>query len=244
MQITGRAKFFAATVMRYDGEHKERTRVRLLTEAAIMLREEGPHGLSVATLMKRQGLTHGGFYAHFESKDDLIEHAIDAMFERTCERFRIKTKGLTAEAALTNYITYYLSPSHYNRPGQGCPIPATGADVGRLEPEARKRFEAGVNALAGLIAAEFERLHYPAGEAMSQALTLLADMSGAVVMARGVKSAALAKQICAGVETNIFARLGFALQNESADDKAAVTTDAPVKPTGNRVTRIQAGLDS
>ena len=228
--------------MRYDGEHKERTRVRLLTEAAIMLREEGPHGLSVATLMKRQGLTHGGFYAHFASKDELIEHAIDAMFERTCERFRVKTKGLTAEAALNNYITYYLSPAHCNRPGQGCPIPAVAADVGRLEPEARKRFEAGVQALASLIAAEFERLRYPAGEAMSQALTLLADMSGAVIMARGVKSTAMAKQICAGAQSTIFARLGFAAVPEN-DDNSLVTI-APVKPRGNRVARLQAGLDS
>lgn len=228
--------------MRYDGEHKERTRVRLLTEAAIMLREEGPHGLSVATLMKRQGLTHGGFYAHFSSKDDLIEHAIDAMFDRTCERFRVKTRGLTAEAALGNYITYYLSPAHCNRPGQGCPIPATAADVGRLEPDARKRFEAGVQALASLIAAEFARLRYPAGEAMSQALALLADMSGAVIMARGVKSAAMAKQICAGAHAAIFARLGFSTPAEADNDVAAAP--APPKSRVQRVTRLQAGLDS
>ena len=227
--------------MRYDGEHKERTRVRLLTEAAIMLREEGPHGLSVATLMKRQGLTHGGFYAHFASKDELIECAIDAMFERTCERFRTKTKGETAAGALTNYITYYLSPSHYNRPGQGCPIPATAADVGRLEPEARKRFEAGVNALASLIASEFERLGHPAGEAMNLAFGLLSDMSGAVIMARGVKTAAMAKQICAGAEAAILARLG--LDTVAISDDAAAAP-APVKPRTNRVTRVQSGLDS
>lgn len=228
--------------MRYDGEHKERTRVRLLTEAAIMLREEGPHGLSVATLMKRQGLTHGGFYAHFASKDELIECAIDAMFERTCERFRVKTKGEAAEAALTNYITYYLSPSHYNRPGQGCPIPATAADVSRLEPEARKRFEAGVNALASLIAAEFERLNHPAGEALNLALGLLSDMSGAVIMARGVKSAAMAKQICAGAQAAILARLGLDTVVMAGDEAATVPT--PSKPRANRVSRVASGLDS
>ena len=111
--------------MRYDAEHKERTRLRLLTEAAIMLREEGPHGLSVATLMKRQGLTHGGFYAHFASKDDLIAQAIDVMFERTCERFETRTRGLAPQEALAGYIAYYLSPAHCNKPGQGCAIPAT-----------------------------------------------------------------------------------------------------------------------
>ncbi|MEI9903796.1 MAG: TetR/AcrR family transcriptional regulator [Asticcacaulis sp.] len=81
--------------MRYDVDHKEKTRLRLLTDAAIMLREDGPDGLSVATLMKRQGLTHGGFYAHFASKDDLIACAIDVMFERNAERFRLRTRGLS-----------------------------------------------------------------------------------------------------------------------------------------------------
>lgn len=193
--------------MRYDTEHKERTRLRLLTEAAIMLREEGPHGLSVATLMKRQGLTHGGFYAHFASKDDLIAHAIDVMFERTCERFRTRTRGLEPQAALMAYINYYLSPAHYNKPGQGCAIPATAGDVARLEPEARKRFEVGVTALQKLIADQFRRMDFSLDEAMDQAAALLADMSGAVIMVRAVKSPVMQKHITAATHAAILARL-------------------------------------
>ena len=193
--------------MRYDTEHKERTRLRLLTEAAIMLREEGPHGLSVATLMKRQGLTHGGFYAHFASKDDLIAQAIDVMFERTCERFQMKTRGLEPQAALLAYIGYYLSAAHYNKPGQGCAIPATAGDVSRLEPEARKRFEVGVTTLQKLIAAQFRLIGFSPDDAMNQAVALLADMSGAVIMARAVKSPVMQKHITSAAHGAILARL-------------------------------------
>ena len=193
--------------MRYDAEHKERTRLRLLTEAAIMLREEGPHGLSVATLMKRQGLTHGGFYAHFASKDDLIAQAIDVMFERTCERFETRTRGLAPQEALAGYIAYYLSPAHCNKPGQGCAIPATAGDVARLEPEARKRFEAGASALQRLIARQFEQAGFSAAEALNQAAALLSELSGAVMMARAVKSPHMQKQICASAHSAILQRL-------------------------------------
>jgi len=210
--------------MRYDAEHKERTRVRLLTEAAIMLREEGPYGLSVVTLMKRQGLTHGGFYAHFESKDDLIARAIDVMFDRNCERFLLRTRGLDGEAALSSYIAYYLSPAHVNKPGQGCPIPAIAMDVARMEPLARKHFEQGVSRLATLVAKPFERLgerfgHTPEA-AQTQALTLLSELSGAVIMARGVKTTAMSRQICTAAFTAVMTRLGFTADAPSEDVEA------------------------
>ena len=174
--------------MRYDPDHKARTRLRLLTEAAILLREGGPDGLSVATLMKRQGLTHGGFYAHFESKDDLVEQAIDAMFDKTCERFVARTRGLSPRDALVAYVDYYLSPAHINRPGQGCPVPACAGDVGRLGAEARRHFEAGVARLEGLIADTFLMAGLSSADAASDAAALLGRLAGAVVMARSVKS--------------------------------------------------------
>ena len=127
----------------------------------MLLRENGPDGLSVATLMKRQGLTHGGFYAHFESKDDLIEQAIDVMFDKTCERFAVRTRGLIPHQGLMAYIEHYLSLPHVNKPGQGCPVPACAGDVARLGASARRRFEAGMGRLQSLIAAQFEMIARP-----------------------------------------------------------------------------------
>ncbi len=193
--------------MRYDVDHKERTRLRLLTDAAIMLREEGPDGVSVATLMKRQGLTHGGFYAHFSSKDELIACAIDVMFERYAERFRLRTRGLSPLQGILAYIAYYLSPSHYNKPGQGCPIPSTGGDMARLGSEARKRFEAGMATIQELIAAQFVRLGFDVDEAIAQAVVLMSELAGAVTMARAVKSTMAQKHICQSAQTAILTRL-------------------------------------
>ena len=194
--------------MRYDVDHKERTRLRLLTDAAIMLREDGPDGISVAALMKRQGLTHGGFYAHFESKDDLIACAIDVMFERYSERFRLRTQGLSPLHGLLAYVAYYLSPSHYNRPGQGCPIPSVGGDVARLGSEARKRFEAGVAGMQALIAGQFAGLGFEPEDAQARAVVLMGELAGAVMMARAVKTAAMQKQICHATHAAVLARLG------------------------------------
>ncbi|WP_443751015.1 TetR/AcrR family transcriptional regulator [Asticcacaulis solisilvae] len=181
--------------MRYDPDHKARTRLRLLTEAAILLREAGPDGLSVATLMKRQGLTHGGFYAHFESKEDLIEQAIDAMFDKTCERFVARTRGLNPREALIAYADYYLSPAHINRAGQGCPVPACAGDVARLGAGARRHFEAGIARLEGLIADTFLMAGLSPADAAWEAAGLLGRLAGGVVAARAVKSSAMQDHI-------------------------------------------------
>ena len=73
--------------MRYQPDHKEKTRRRVLEEATKAIRRQGPHRLGIARVMKQAGLTHGGFYAHFSSKDALVSAAIAAMFDRTLERW-------------------------------------------------------------------------------------------------------------------------------------------------------------
>ena len=201
--------------MRYDADHKARTRLRLLTEAAILLRENGPDGLSVATLMSRQGRTHGGFYAHFESKDDLIEHAVGTMFDKTCDRFATQTRGLAPVDGLLAYIDYYLSPTHINRPGQGCPIPACGGDVARLGAEARRRFEDGVRRLQDLIAVQLEMAGVESMRAQAAAVALLTQLAGGVVMARAVKSSDMQAHIAEMARSNVLMALDAILQRTS-----------------------------
>ncbi|HEX4195543.1 MAG TPA: TetR/AcrR family transcriptional regulator [Stellaceae bacterium] len=172
--------------MRYADDHKQQTHERLVKEAAAMLRAEGPERMSVATLMAKLGLTHGGFYAHFRSKDVLIAEAIDATFDQMAERFAKRIEGLSPADALSLHIDSYLSALHQDGIGDGCPLPAIAADVARLSPLAKARFGAGVQRLHGRIAALFEGLGYDAAEAKEQAVSLYCELAGTVALARAV----------------------------------------------------------
>src|SRR5262245_31906728 len=118
--------------MRYDSEHKERTRQRVLTEAAAAIRAHGPDGIGVAGLMAKAGLTHGGFYAHFKSKDDLVAQAISHMFEESRQRFLTHTDHADPAVALSRYIDMYVSERHRDTPEHGCPLPALSGDLARM----------------------------------------------------------------------------------------------------------------
>jgi len=118
--------------MRYGAEHKQQTRERVLTQAAKAIREDGPHQLGVADVMAKAGLTHGGFYAHFKSKDELVAATIDAMFAQGRERMALETSDRTPTEALRNYVNFYLSRSHRDARESGCPLPYLAADAPRL----------------------------------------------------------------------------------------------------------------
>src|SRR5260221_5348812 len=98
--------------MRYGTEHKQRTREKVLKAAAKAIRAKGPDRIGVAEVMADVGLTHGGFYAHFESKDDLVAAAIGQMLEESRARLRHETEGRTAADGLRSYLEFYLSPAH------------------------------------------------------------------------------------------------------------------------------------
>src|ERR1700756_4643866 len=98
--------------MRYDSEHKAQTRARVLEEAAATIRAVGPDGIGVAGLMAKVGLTHGGFYAHFKSKDDLVAQAITRMFDDSRALFDTRTAGRMPRDGLAAYFDAYLSEQH------------------------------------------------------------------------------------------------------------------------------------
>src|SRR2546428_13353824 len=104
--------------MRSNPAQKEKTRRRVLEEATKAIRRQGPYRLGVAGVMKQAGLTHGGFYAHFSSKDALVSAAIGAMFDGALERWTRATHDRPPEAGLAAYIESYLSaetPRHQGR---------------------------------------------------------------------------------------------------------------------------------
>src|SRR5256885_6514645 len=123
--------------MRYQPDHKEKTRRRVLEEAPKAIRRQGPHRLGIARVMKQAGLTHGGFYAHFSSKDALVSAAIAAMFDRTLERWTRATHDRPPEAGLAAYIESYLSAEHRDTQSGGCPLDALASDLPLLAAPSR-----------------------------------------------------------------------------------------------------------
>jgi len=170
--------------MRYDSEHKERTRARVLKEAAKAIRAEGPHRVGVAGMMAKAGLTHGGFYAHFASKDDLVVAAMAQMFAEASAKFDRLTAGKPPAAALRAYVDFYLSRQHRDARDAGCPLPSLSADLPRLGVAARQQFAAGVAGLTARLAGLFSALGRPDAEMLAS--SALAEMVGALSLARGV----------------------------------------------------------
>jgi TetR/AcrR family transcriptional repressor of nem operon len=197
--------------MRYDAEHKERTRAHVLKEAAKAIRADGPYRISVADVMAKAGLTHGGFYAHFKSKDELVAAAITQMFAESAERFAASAKDRTPQAGLTNYIDFYLSPAHRDSSERGCPLPRLSADLPRLSAPARKNFAAGVEQLTFSIAGTLKAGGCKESEAIAS--SLLSEMVGALSLARAVPSRAQSDAILENSRAALKDRLSRLLES-------------------------------
>lgn len=118
--------------MRYAPDHSERTKQKILEVASRRFRKEGTAAVGIASIMADVGLTHGGFYAHFDNKDALIAQAIAFAAHETLPRFKPNSRGPVAKA-LDGVVADYLSESHRSRPAHGCVLAAlasSGCDVG------------------------------------------------------------------------------------------------------------------
>lgn len=168
--------------MRYDADHKARTRERLLKAASATMRADGPHKLALAGVMAKAGLTHGGFYAHFASRDDLVAATIERMFDQGGSRFALETSERTPAEGLAHYIDFYLSAAHRDTRGAGCPLPYLAADAPRLPAASRARFADGVANLTARLCGLLHQLG--AHDPQTAAASLLAELVGALSLAR------------------------------------------------------------
>ena len=194
--------------MRYSDSHKERTRLRVLGEAAAAIRTKGAERVSVAEMMAAAGLTHGGFYAHFESKDDLIAQAITHMFDAAYnDLFLCLTEGREPAAAIASYVDSYLSPAHRLERANGCPIPTLSGDLPNLSERARARFTDGTDRVVAGLAKLAKKLGAKNAEAL--AWSALAEMAGALALSRTV-SDKRAEAILRNSRANVKARFGVA----------------------------------
>src|SRR5256885_5110025 len=169
-------------VMRYSKEHKLETRARIVKKASMRLRERGAHGIGVADLMKDAGLTHGGFYAHFDSREALVIEAFTHAMDRSTERWRKLAEQTSPEKRLAMIVNTYLTPLHRDDPGHGCAVPTLGAEIARESPKTRRAFAAKLEQMIELMADQI--LDVPRKTARKQAMAILATMMGTMVMSR------------------------------------------------------------
>lgn len=167
--------------MRVSQEEKARSRARIVRSASQLFRRSGVEGASVGDVMKEAGLTHGGFYRHFGSKDALLVAALEDAF---AQMTGVVTDGLEeqpASAVRQAFGDFYLSSGHIEAPETGCPAAALGGDIGRAPVEVKAAFGAGLGKMIDAFAEAMEG----GGDARNRKATReLAMMVGAVMLAR------------------------------------------------------------
>ena len=168
--------------MRYSKEHKFQTHARIVKKASVKLREKGAHGIGVADLMKDAGLTHGGFYAHFDSRDALVIEAFTHAMDRSTAKWRKLSDETPVEKRLSKIVNSYLAPVHRDDPGQGCAVPALAAEIARESAKTRRVFSGRMEQMIDMLADQFQGV--PRKAARQQAMAALATMMGSLVMAR------------------------------------------------------------
>jgi len=168
--------------MRYAPEHKAETHARIVRKASVRLREKGAHGVGVADLMKEAGLTHGGFYAHFNSREALVIEAFGDAMDRSTARWRKILSELAPEQRIAAIVDGYLTPQHRDDLGHGCVVPALGAEIARESPKTRKAFAAKLEQMVDVFADHMQDL--PPKVARKRASAMLATLMGTLVMSR------------------------------------------------------------
>jgi TetR/AcrR family transcriptional repressor of nem operon len=158
--------------------------------------------------MSKVGLTHGGFYAHFKSKDDLVAEAVSQMFDDSRATFELRTEGRTPAEGLASYIDFYLSEAHRDQTDRGCPLPRLSNEFARLPGPARDRFAEGAAGMTHRIAELLEKLG--TADAETSAAAIVSEMVGALALARVVPDRDQSSQILQASREGLKRRLGVA----------------------------------
>ncbi|SHG66148.1 TetR/AcrR family transcriptional regulator [Massilia sp. CF038] len=178
--------------MKVSKEQAAQNRERVVETAARLFREHGYNGIGVADLMKGAGLTHGGFYGNFGSKEALLAEAATQAVDASLVQWDAM-ESRHPEAPLKAVTQAYLSARHRDHPGLGCTVAALGPEVARLSPEVRHAVSEGVSRQVGKLAS----LMPPGSEEQRRkdALATYAAMVGALVIARAVNDEALSQEV-------------------------------------------------
>ena len=192
--------------MRYSQDHKAQTHQRIIKEASVRFRRDGIGATGLQPLMKALNLTHGGFYAHFKSKDELVEKALQAAaaeLDAHCEVL------FSQERPLEAFIDSYLSEWHHTSPDQGCPLPTMSSELGQRgqqSPTTDTVLDARLKQIETALASP---------SADEQSLVIMSTLVGALVLARSVDNPELATRILDVVRES----LKTSVTPQTADEK-------------------------
>lgn len=179
--------------MRYDAEHKSTIHQKIVKGASRQLRKKGLNGPTVAALMKASGLTHGGFYKHFSSRDDLVVEAVEESLRELTQTLLEAAEHSGAKDAWKAIVTTYLSRERCDRFDIGCPIAALAPDIARSAPGIKQRSSAAI------LKFRAELLPYMPGrteeERQKNFLAILTSIVGAIVIARTMPDAQVREAI-------------------------------------------------
>ncbi|WP_199538746.1 MULTISPECIES: TetR/AcrR family transcriptional regulator [unclassified Duganella] len=174
---------------------KEATHERIVEVASRAIRRSGYDGTGVADIMKEAGLTHGGFYAHFESRDALLAEAGDrAGAESVALAARVAAAAPPGQA-LQAMMQAYLSPQHIDAIETGCPVSALGSEMPRQAPEVRRAATIHIKEMIDLFARQMPGWGQP--QAHERAMALVCALIGTTMMARAVDDPKLSAALCA-----------------------------------------------
>jgi TetR/AcrR family transcriptional repressor of nem operon len=181
-------------VMRYPESHKKAVRERIVGAAARELRAHGLDGVSIPALMKQVGLTHGGFYAHFDDRDELVAEAVRAAAQSTADS--VFADDLEQAQAFGRY----LSGNHRDHPELGCVVAALGTEGARKDGPVRDAF---ADVALGLLRLTERKLHpdQPARQLSDRTLQQTSTLVGALVLSRLVKDPKLSDRILAAAKS-------------------------------------------
>lgn len=175
-KLSQKAQRMRVTPQEMDSSHH-----RIVDGAARLLRERGVRSTSVADAMNEAGMTHGGFYRHFKTKDELVIEALARAFEDFSAPLEQQQQFAPPKAVVDQFKALYLSDEHVAHPGQGCPMPAMGSDLAREAAPVKGAFGAGLQRVVAALANAQEGNPQ---QRQAAALRQISMWAGAVMLAR------------------------------------------------------------
>lgn len=181
--------------MRYGKDHKEETHKRVVDAAARRFRKDGIESTGVVDLMADAGLTHGGFYAHFSSKETLVKEALIAASAKS--RAHLQRQVDEARAAgrdpLEDVVRSYLTTVHRDRPDRGCSVAALGSEIARHPRKTREAFTEGLDKTLGIIAGALP--DQVTTNRKERAYAIFSTLIGALQLSRAISDSAMSQAV-------------------------------------------------